>query len=297
MLTFETNGKYVDALAFSPDGRFLAAPGLFVWEIAAPRFDQKPRKTTPGLIGFLPDGLVLTRTVRHDTDLHAVNPVTGRPKFLRAFRPNAIPSIHLFRDGRLLLTRPDGIEVWSPDGPPASPRPVPEGWPADAAVYLSPDGDHAAVAAPYPRAPRNPTPRQSLRLLRLADLTLLPPVQVGIGVVNELDWSPDGRWLAGCGNGRLRVWDAQTLQLVGELRAANTRLFRCPRFDPSGRFLAAGGANVDGGVYAWDVGSWGASGGYFWPVGPVSTLAFSPDGSMAAAGGEKGRVAVWDVDV
>jgi WD40 repeat protein len=114
--------------------------------------------------------------------------------------------------------------------------------------------------------------------------------------LNALTWSPCGRYIAGVLGARLVVWSAEDGKTRGELEAGGTRLFRGPRFHPSGRFLAAGGANIDGGVYCWNVGTWEELTGFRWPVGPVACVNFSPDGTLAAAGGERGRILVWDVD-
>jgi hypothetical protein len=49
-------------------------------------------------------------------------------------------------------------------------------------------------------------------------------------------------------------------------------------------------------VRLWDTGTWAAAGGYEWNIGKLRSVAVSPDGLRMAAGGEAGKVVVWDAD-
>ena len=75
-------------------------------------------------------------------------------------------------------------------------------------------------------------------------------------------------------------------------------------FSPDGATLLT--AREDGTVGVWDVPSassdgvaatWKLRREYAWKIGKLFSVAFAPDGLTCAAGGEKGRVVVWDVDV
>lgn len=66
-------------------------------------------------------------------------------------------------------------------------------------------------------------------------------------------------------------------------------------FHPSGRYLAA--ASNDGTVKFYDTATWAVAKAFAWNVGRVRSVAFSPDGTLAAAGSAGGKVVVWDVDV
>lgn len=59
------------------------------------------------------------------------------------------------------------------------------------------------------------------------------------------------------------------------------------------RLLVVGGGTT---VRMWDAKTWAQLSNYNWDIGEVSAVAFSPDGQTCAAGGEKGRVVVWDVE-
>jgi WD40 repeat protein len=66
-------------------------------------------------------------------------------------------------------------------------------------------------------------------------------------------------------------------------------------FHPGGRVLAA--TSNDKTVKFSDTTTWQQVGGFDWKVGRLRSIAFSADGSLAAAGGDKGQIVVWDVDL
>ena len=66
-------------------------------------------------------------------------------------------------------------------------------------------------------------------------------------------------------------------------------------FHPSGRFLAA--TSNDATVKLYDTTTWEVARTFTWDIGRMRSIAFSPDGTLAAAGSENGKVVVWDVDV
>jgi WD40 repeat protein len=50
-------------------------------------------------------------------------------------------------------------------------------------------------------------------------------------------------------------------------------------------------------VKLYDTTSWKVAQAFNWDIGRLRSVAFSPDGMLAAAGGEKGKIVVWDVDL
>jgi WD40 repeat protein len=83
--------------------------------------------------------------------------------------------------------------------------------------------------------------------------------------------------------------------LVRVLRNDNGRHFTGLAFHPSGRFLAA--TSNDATVKLYDAVTWEVAQCFDWDIGRLRSVAFSPDGMLAAAGGDKGRIVVWDVDL
>jgi DNA-binding beta-propeller fold protein YncE len=107
--------------------------------------------------------------------------------------------------------------------------------------------------------------------------------------------SPDGGTLVVAENRELYVTGVGTTPPPRVVVNANRRHFTAVAFHPSGKYLGA--ANNDGTVKLYDARTWAVARSFAWDVGRPAALAFSPDGALAAACTEKGKVVVWDVDV
>ena len=77
---------------------------------------------------------------------------------------------------------------------------------------------------------------------------------------------------------------------------SNTRKhFTALAFHPSGRYLAA--TSNDTTVKLYDTATWEVAKTFAWNVGRLRSVAFSPDGMLAAVGSDTGKIVVWDVDL
>jgi len=112
------------------------------------------------------------------------------------------------------------------------------------------------------------------------------------------DWatSHDRRLLAGLRGARFAVYRTDDFSAPRARIDNDTRKhFTGLAFHPSGRFLAA--TSNDNTVKFYDVQTWRLAHAFDWQIGRLRSVAFSPDGTLAAAGGDDGKVVVWDVDL
>lgn len=112
----------------------------------------------------------------------------------------------------------------------------------------------------------------------------------------EFAVSADGTLVATALNNRVTVMAAENCaEPLAQLKNDGRKHFTGIAFHPSGKYLAA--TSNDETVKLFDTNTWELAHSFTWKVGRMRSVAFSPDGALAAAGADKGQVVVWDVDL
>ncbi|MGB3717778.1 MAG: WD40 repeat domain-containing protein [Candidatus Promineifilaceae bacterium] len=118
----------------------------------------------------------------------------------------------------------------------------------------------------------------------------------GSGIVYEVDFSPDGRLVAGTNSNGLQLWDTATGEDMGILRGAEAFSVE---FSPDGRTIAGGFTSYrsDHKVMLWDLNTHRLVATLKGHRSVATALAFSPDGRTLATGGGKfdGTIRLWDL--
>jgi WD40 repeat protein len=103
--------------------------------------------------------------------------------------------------------------------------------------------------------------------------------------------------------GDLIIWDQAELSLWSAARGRLIHQVKHPRrtniqglaLHPSGEFFVT--VANDGDARFWDIEWFRVTRSLNWKIGKLLSVALSPDGMLAAAGGENGQVVLWDVDL
>lgn len=121
--------------------------------------------------------------------------------------------------------------------------------------------------------------------------------KMGSIAVLDVAFSPDGKYVAGCGSETF-VWDSTTGKQLMELKG-HTHFAASIAYSQDGRLIAT--ASLDGTAKIWD----GASGkelasfdhsSKYGHGGYLSSVAFSPDGKRLASASRNGTIKIWDVE-
>lgn len=107
---------------------------------------------------------------------------------------------------------------------------------------------------------------------------------------------PQGRLCSVLACRAIVVWESDgSSEPVARVTNGNRKSFTDLAFHPSGRYLAA--TSNDTTVKLYDTESWQVAKTFTWNVGRLRSIAFSPDGTLAAVGSDSGKIVVWDVDL
>jgi WD40 repeat protein len=125
----------------------------------------------------------------------------------------------------------------------------------------------------------------------LADVVTEPLRKFGLGDLDQVAISPDGKWMATSGGGGAFLWDFQTGTLLHRLEAHQSAVIALG-FTPSGALLTGG---YDAVIREWDVESGRELRSFVGHSGRIIHLAIAPDGqSFVTVGDNTARV--WSLN-
>jgi WD40 repeat protein len=285
----------VESLAFSPDGADLAAPirgELHVWRIAAPA--AAPVKILPrhGVTraAFLRGGRRLVvaggQLLLHDLDRGETAAVEAVPSWVRAFdhSPDGARLVVSHGVGLLLLRLDDlARPAWEQAGF--------DSWTSQTATFFLTDDRFVVIASSWSGGWH-----ATCALHDAATGAVVSTLALGGEASYHHVISADRRLIASQRATRVMVLRSRDLSAEPVLIKNDSRKeFTGLAFHPSGRFLAA--TSNDNTVKLYDTTTWEMAHAFDWQIGRLRSVAFSPDGMLAAAGGDKGKVVVWDFDL
>jgi WD40 repeat protein len=158
---------------------------------------------------------------------------------------------------------------------------------------FGPGGERGAVAV---RDESGTHPRQEVqvRAARTGAVQRAIPLDPA-SPVRQLAFTADGAGLlVRTDSNKVVIHDAATGAPAGELAHRGRPYVTGIAVHPAGPVACA---RTDGTVTFWDVVKREATRTLDWKLGRLVSVAFNPDGALAAAGTEDGKIVVWDVDL
>jgi WD40 repeat protein len=246
------HANQVRALAFSPDGKLLAAAGgnpaqfgeIKLWDIA----ERKELRTIRGhrdnifAIAFSPDGKMLA-TCSYDRMIKLWDASTGKEIKNLKDHTDAVFSIAFSPDGKRLASASADrtVKIWDVA---TGERLYTLGDALDAvnSVAFAPDGKRLAGAG-------------ADRIIRIWEIGETEGRQIKSLIahedaINVVAFSPDGKTLASAGADKmLKLWDAATLEEIRTVERQSDWVFSL-LFSPDGKRLAVG--RYDGSIAFYD---------------------------------------------
>lgn len=283
----------VYAVAFSPDGRFLASGGrdghTVIWDVASGQ--QLLQLARGGLdvfaLSFSPDGRQLA-TGSFDSALRVWDVATGSMLWQQEAHSRAIRGVYFATGGQIYSVSEDGTLVISQQG-------------TSQPLYSSTSG-HKIIAL----AADNTSPAQvyvadnsgDIYAWSTADNRVARVLQGHSSGISVLANMPTGAIVTGDLAGYVALWSADyRLQARHNLHEGSVLALTA---SPDGRFLASGGQERE--VYLWDTLALQQATSILplrtlsGHLANITVLHYSPDGRYLASGSVDKSVRLWDTD-
>ncbi len=302
-------GMTINALAFSPDGRFLAAgkseTGVEVWDVAKQSLTLAAWREAFYIhqILFSSEGLHLYVSATQG-GARVIDLQDGRDHCFTPHPDGIARSMALTRSKLLLVCvgtfghRDAFLGAWdveSADKPRLMWRtPRTTKFSEYELPCLAPDEQSFAVKESGPGRPI--AGLIAVRDTPTGNLVREFPRPSPSERYHRLVFTADGRLLLVVSDPNLYCLDASTGELIRTVGKPGRGSFADLALHPGGQVLVST-HRASRIVNLWDARTLSVMNTYAWPIGWFSSLALSPDGMLAAAGNESGKIVVWDMDV
>jgi hypothetical protein len=276
----------IRSVAFSPDGRILAAGGdrgIKLWDAASGQVERTLTAHFGSVyaIAFSPDGRMLA-SAGFDKTVRVWDAASGRLLHTLTGHTDYIWSVAFSPDSRILASGGDTtVRLWDPvAGQPVRSLGGHTSWVASVAF------------SPNARTLASGSGDNTIKLWDLAGNQGARTL-TGTNTFWSVAFPPDGRMLAsGNANGTVQLWNLDIGQPLRTLTGHANTVYSVA-FAPNGKILASG--SQDKTVKLWNADSGQLLRTLTGHTNTVYSVAFLPDGRTLASGSADNGVKLWDV--